>query len=82
MNKLLDLVNTWSEKLALRALRLSGASDDAIKKYSEAVTEKDKAFISANKELDIKFQWYKAGVIFLVLFIGVYIGTRLFPKLQ
>jgi len=82
MNKLFDLVNKWSEKLALRALRLSGASDDAIKKYSEAVIEKDEVFISANKELDTKFQWFKTGSIFLIILIGVYIGTRLRPRLQ
>lgn len=80
MNKLFDFINIWSEKLALRALRLSGASDESIRKYSDAVLEKDIAFISANKEIGNKYQLFKMLGIFLILLLGVFIGTRLLSR--
>lgn len=54
MNKLLDLVNSWSYKLTYRILKMSGASDEALENYKKAIEEQKEDILEADKEFSKK----------------------------
>lgn len=51
MNNLFDLVQNWAARLSYRIMRISGASDAALKRYLELVNNMKEADAAADKEI-------------------------------
>lgn len=51
MNRLIDLIKTWSYKLSYRIMRISGASDEALNRYLVMVGQQKESDAAADEEL-------------------------------
>jgi hypothetical protein len=75
MNRLIDLVKNWGYKLSYNLMRLSGASDEALKRYLTMVSQNKEADAEADAEL--KPHRNNARIIIIILVaVGAWFGFR------
>jgi hypothetical protein len=63
MNNILDLVNSWAQRLTYRVLQMSGASDVALSNYKTAIESKNSDIIQFDDELKNKVPWIQILII-------------------
>lgn len=76
MNNLLDLVNTWANKLTYRIMKNSGASQEALDKFLQASKDKTEDVIKADKELSNRVQSARITT-YILMVLGGFIAYKI-----
>jgi hypothetical protein len=73
MNKLIDLVNQWVNRLTVRILVISGVSEASVNKVSTALRDRQQLITEQDKKIRGRFYWVKYLLISAVIAIVLYI---------
>ena len=76
MNKLIDLINQWVNRLTVRILVMSGVSEASVNNVSQALRNRQQIVTEQDKKIKGRFYWVKYLIISAVIGIVIYIVLK------
>jgi len=76
MNKLIDLINQWVNRLTVRILVMSGASESSVNNVSQALRNRQTLVTEQDKKMRGRFYWVKYLLISAVIGIIIYMFLK------